>query len=234
MTVSDLWVKLCGITQAEDAHCAHRAGVDAVGLVFVPQSPRSLTLDQAKALDQRMDDGLERVGLFMDAPSDWVAAVLDTIRLDRLQFHGSESANECERYGMPYIKALGFADVAGASADDRPMRQAQWLARAHQYRQADALLIDSHGSGQMGGSGETSDWQALSYTARQLDRPWILAGGLRPDNVAQALIEVDPHGIDLSSGVETQPGIKDHGKINELMRSLERVASHQDRTSDDG
>ena len=227
MKTETLWVKLCGIMRAEDARCAQLAGVDAIGLVFVPESARSLSLEQARALDEQIGPGIERIGLFMNASTDWVDAVLQAVQLDRLQFHGQESPGDCERFDRAYIKALGFGDVATAGDTDRSNRQTQWLARAREYASADALLIDSHGSGQMGGSGETSDWSALAQTVQSLDQPWILAGGLRPDNVGDALEQVNPAGIDFSSGVETQPGVKDHGKIHQLMRALETVSSNR-------
>lgn len=234
MNADSLWVKMCGVTRAEDAHCAQRAGVDAVGLVFVPKSPRSLSLEHAKALDQAMDQGIERVGLFMDASPDWIEAVLAAVKLDRLQFHGHESPADCERFGRAYIKALGFGDIASGVGEDQAARRDPWLDHARQYASADALLIDSHGSGQMGGSGETSDWQALAHTVEALDRPWVLAGGLRPDNVGHALGHLHPAGIDFSSGVETQPGIKDHGKIQQLMSTLDAVSSSKETTRDHG
>lgn len=214
--MSDMWVKICGITEAKTADYLLASGVDAMGLVFVPQSPRALDIDTAKALAELTGPAICRVGLFMDAPVEFVVQVLDQVPLDALQFHGQESALECERYGRPYLKALGLADEVSDEL---------WLERAAEYQGAQALLIDSHASGQMGGTGQAGDWARLKRLAQCLNKPWIMAGGLGPENVADAIKTLSPDGVDLSSGVESQPGIKDHGKIDELMTAIAVVST---------
>lgn len=213
------WVKICGITRAEDARAAIEMGVDALGFVFVPQSPRALMLDTARAWMEQLDTHVLRVGLFMDASSAWIESVLHAVRLDMIQFHGDETVHDCQCWGVPYIKALGSADTPDARA---------WLKHAEQYHSAEALLIDSHAQGQMGGSGQVGDWGWLADLKGHLPKPWILAGGLGPDNIARAIETLGPDGVDLSSGVESRPGVKDHGKIEDLMQRI--VASSMKTT----
>jgi len=208
-----IWVKVCGMTRLIDANAAANLGVDALGFVFVPNSSRALLLEACSWINE-VDERAQRVGLFMDAPGSLIERVLEATNLDLLQFHGKETPAECIRWGMPYIKALGLADE---------LDQQAWLDRAHQYDSAEALLIDSHGSGQMGGTGQVGDWSKLRKWSEGLQRPWILAGGLNPENVRSALEQLSPMGIDLSSGVESQPGIKDHGKIERLMAQCSAI-----------
>lgn len=214
--MSDMWVKICGITEAKTAEYLLASGVDAMGLVFVPKSPRALDTDTAKALAELTGPGICRVGLFMDAPHEFVEQVIGQVPLDALQFHGQESAFDCERYGLPYLKALGLADAVPDNV---------WLERAAEYQGAKALLIDSHASGQMGGTGQAGDWTRLKRLTQSLDKPWIMAGGLGPDNVVNAILACSPDGVDLASGVESQPGIKDHGKIDKLMSAMAVVST---------
>jgi len=215
--MSKVWVKICGVTRSTDVEQLLSAGVHAMGLMFVPQSPRALTIDAAQRLAEKAGSGIQRIGLFMDASPDWVNEVLSHVPLDALQLHGQEAPSECERFGRPYIKALGLADE---------MSDEDWMKRALEYQSAAALLIDSHASGQMGGTGQTGDWERLKRLTASLDKPWIMAGGLGPNNVHQAISACSPDGVDLSSGVESQPGHKDHGKIDELMSAIGAV-SHQ-------
>ncbi len=194
-------VKICGITRVEDALAAADAGVDAIGLVFVQPSRRCITLTQAAAICARLPPFVSRVGLFMDQPADQVRTCLNEVRLDWLQFHGSESEAFCAQFGRPWIKAIAMADA------DR-----EWLRHQH----ADALLLDSHASGELGGSGQVFDWDRVPA----LNRPWILAGGLNPDNVAEACRKLRPAGVDVSSGVEIRPGIKDGKLIKRFVEAI--------------
>ncbi len=194
-------VKICGITRVEDALAAAEAGADAIGLVFVQRSARCVELSRAASICSALPPFVNRVGLFMDQPAQEVRRCLSHVRLDWLQFHGSESEDYCAVFGRPWIKAIAMAD---ANAD--------W----EQHRRADALLLDSHASGQLGGSGQVFDWTQVP----PLQRPWILAGGLEPDNVAEACRQLGPAGVDVSSGVEIRPGIKD-GKL--IKRFIEAV-----------
>ncbi len=201
-------VKICGITRIEDAQAAVEAGADAIGLVFVERSPRFIDVERAAEIARSVGAFVTVTGLFMDATQAAVEAVLRTVPLGLLQFHGNERADECRRYGLPYIKAVGVKgidDFDAATAD---------------YDDAAGLLLDSHGVGEMGGTGKTFDW---SHFPRHSSLPLILAGGLTPDNVAEAIEAVRPYAVDLSSGVENAPGIKDADMIRRLMNEVKRV-----------
>jgi phosphoribosylanthranilate isomerase len=195
-------VKICGITRLQDLQAAVTAGADAVGFVFAPESRRALPAAQAAALAAEVPAFIARVGLFMDQEYDVVAGVLDRVPLSLLQFHGREAPAFCRRFGRPYIKALG-------------MRSAPDLAQAAAaFADAAALLLDSHAQGQAGGTGQVFDWGRVP----RLGRPLVLAGGLTPDNVRAAVQRVRPWGVDVSSGVEDAPGIKNAGKIEAFIR----------------
>lgn len=195
-------VKICGITTIEDAAQAAAAGADAIGLVLVEASRRCVSVQQARAICRALPPFVTRVGLFMDASPAQVEAVLEQVPLDCLQFHGNESAAYCASFGRPWFKALA---MGGAEPPD-------WEA----FAKADALLLDSHGGGKLGGTGKTFDWDQVPV----LERPWILAGGLNPANVATACRRLRPDAVDVSSGVEIRPGIKDHKAMNKFIEAV--------------
>ncbi|MFZ5594957.1 MAG: phosphoribosylanthranilate isomerase [Pseudomonadota bacterium] len=201
-------VKICGITRREDALAAVALGADAIGLVFYRQSPRAVSIAQAQAMVHALPPFVTVTGLFVDAPEPEVRAVLDQVRVDLLQFHGDEPPGDCNRYGKPYIKAVrmrGGVDVA---------------AIASQHADASGLLLDSYRAGVAGGTGDTFDWTRVP---RDLDKPVILAGGLTPENVAEAIRQVQPYAVDVSGGVETAKGIKSADKIAAFMRGVYSV-----------
>ncbi len=202
-------VKICGITRPEDAETAARCGADAIGLVFHPRSPRYVDAARAREIVAALPPFVAAVGLFLDARRETIEAVLAEVPLILLQFHGDECPADCGTFGLPYIKAVGLAGGTDAAA------------YAAAYPDAAAFLLDSHAPGAAGGTGRTMDWSALRGLA--LPRPWLLAGGLNPDNVAEAIATVRPWGIDLSSGVESAPGIKDAALIERLMNEVRRV-----------
>ena len=199
-------VKICGITRMQDLQAAIAAGADAVGFVFAAGSPRAVQPEQAAALAAAVPAFVARVGLFLDQDHDEVARVLERVPLSLLQFHGREDPEFCRRFGRPYIKALGM----GAAAD--PGRAAAAFADAA------ALLLDSHAPGLPGGTGQAFDWNRVP----RLGRPLVLAGGLTPDNVRAAVERVRPWAVDVSSGVEDAPGIKNAGKIELFIREAKR------------
>lgn len=201
-------VKICGITRIEDARLTADAGVDAIGLVFYKNSPRFVTNEQAAEISHAIPAFISRVALFMDADKSMIDTVLKEVEIDLIQFHGSESAEYCEQFNRPYIKALGMKDT------EHTMDYLQ--ASADQYRSAKGLLLDAHAPGEAGGTGETFDWTAIGT----ITMPIILAGGLTPDNVKQAVNIVHPYAVDVSSGVESSPGIKDKEKVAAFMRQL--------------
>jgi phosphoribosylanthranilate isomerase len=205
-------VKICGITRPEDALHAAAEGVDAIGLVFYDKSPRCITPEQAIEVCKTLPAFVTVVALFKDAEADTVQQVLAQVPVDLLQFHGSESAEFCRQFGRPYIKAIGMD--GGEQNQDNLSRQAV------AYFDARGLLLDSHAPGAAGGTGEVFDWNTIP---RDLPQPVILAGGLDADNVADAIREVKPYAVDVSSGVESEAGIKDAGRISAFMNMIRVV-----------
>ncbi|MDN3517753.1 phosphoribosylanthranilate isomerase [Aquisalimonas lutea] len=201
-------VKICGLTRPEDAREAARLGADAVGLVFYPASPRLIDVDRARRIRAAVPPFVTVTALFLDAPADEVRAVLDGVAVDLLQFHGSEPADYCEAFGRPYIKGVSMAPGADPAA----------VLAGHP--QAAGFLLDSHGVGERGGTGVAFDWTTVPE-ARQ--RPVILAGGLHPGNVADAVRQVAPWAVDVSSGVESAPGIKDAARMARFISEVQGV-----------
>lgn len=190
-------IKICGITRPEDLDYAVAAGIDAVGFVFYPPSPRYLAPDAAAGLAKRVPPFVTRVGLFVNAEPADVRVVLATVPIDLLQFHGDEDAAYCEQFGRPYIKA----------ARVRPGIDLLEFARA--YPSAQALLLDAWVEA-YGGVGQSFDW---SLIPDELPLPIVLSGGLHAGNVVEAVNNLHPWAVDVSSGVEAAKGIKDTNKI---------------------
>lgn len=205
-------IKVCGISRIEDARACVAAGVDALGFVFYEKSPRSVTLAQADTVMRQLPAFITTVALFLDPQPEVVAGILDRLPVDLLQFHGVESAAFCEQFKRPYIKAVGMAG--------KPDLQ----ARAALHPSARALLVDSHAEGAAGGTGKTFDWAALPDTG---GIPVILAGGLKPGNVADGIRTFRPYAVDVSSGVEVTPGIKDPVRIREFVAQVRRADSEK-------
>lgn len=201
-------IKICGLTRPDDARAAAQLGVDAVGLVFYERSPRRLSPREARAIVAALPPFVTVVGLFLDAPAAIVEEVLASVALDLLQFHGAEGHAYCTRFGRPYIKAMPM----GADIDP--------VTYARAYPDAAGFLLDSNRVGQAGGSGRTFDWELVP---RALERPIVLAGGLHVGNVAEAITATCPWGVDVSSGVETAPGIKDPALMSAFVREVARV-----------
>ncbi len=201
-------IKICGLTDPGQALMVASAGADAIGLVFYPRSRRAVTVEAAVAIVEVLPPFVATVGLFVDPSREEVERVLSGCRLDFLQFHGAEDADFCNGFGIPYLKALAMAD----GADPRPMMDAHPYARG--------FLLDSHGTGKMGGSGTAFDWRAIPGP---LQRPWLLAGGLDAVNVGQALALTDPFGVDVSSGVESAPGRKDPRLVRDFVDAVRQV-----------
>jgi len=199
-------IKICGLTRNEDVQHAVAAGVDAVGFVFTP-SRRRIAPRKALELCADVPEGVLRVGLFLDQERAEIEQVLATVRLDVLQFHGSETAQHCSVYGIPYLKAVSMRD-------DRSIMQAE-----HDYPAAMGLLLDSHARGESGGSGKVFDWALSRPSSKQV---W-LAGGLNADNVGRAIRTVNPYAVDVSSGVEAAPGIKDAARINAFVLAVRQA-----------
>lgn len=191
-------VKICGITRNEDMSAACAAGADALGFVFYAKSPRNLSIEQAASLIKALPPFVQSVGLFVDAEPGFVRAVLEAVPLDLLQFHGGENPEYCRQFGRPYLKAV------------RVRRGVDLVKYESDFSDARALLLDAFVPGVPGGTGERFDWRLIPAG---LNRPIILSGGLNPDNVTEAVQAVQPWAVDVSSGVESAPGIKDAAKV---------------------
>jgi len=206
-------VKICGITRPEDGQYAAESGADAIGLVFYAASPRAVSIEMAQRICEALPPFVSKVGLFVNAPRDEIQQVLSAVPLDLLQFHGDESADDCEGFGRPYIKALRMA--AGIDV----------LAARRQFPGAAGILLDSYQTGVPGGTGQTFDW---SRVPTGLAGAVILAGGLTPQNVANAIEQVRPYAVDVSGGVEASKGIKDRDKMTAFMNEVQRVGTSKE------
>lgn len=195
-------VKICGITNVEDALQACACGADALGLVFYPQSPRCVTPQQARAIIQALPPLVSVVGLFVNEEPRRIRQLADECGLDVIQLHGDEGADACDFAPRRSIKALRVKDAASLGG--------------HEAYRTSALLLDAWVAGAYGGTGERFNWDLAADIARS--RPVILAGGLTPDNVAAAVNAVQPYGVDVSSGVESAPGRKDPVKVAAFIR----------------
>ncbi len=202
-------VKICGITRVEDGGAACAAGADAIGLVFYPPSPRAVDIDQATAIRRGLPPFVTVVGLFVNATEQTVAETAERVRLDLLQFHGEETPHQCERLGLPYVKAIHVDD-------DADLREA-----SRRYASAKALVLDTHDDKLWGGSGRSFDWDLVPA---DIALPVVLAGGLTAANVGDAIVRLHPYGVDVSGGVERSPGIKDAARIARFIEEVDRVS----------
>ncbi|MEX1197050.1 MAG: phosphoribosylanthranilate isomerase [Pseudohongiellaceae bacterium] len=208
--------KICGLTRPEDARLAATLGADALGVVFYAGSRRAVTLEQARAIRDVVPAMTTLVALFVDPDPAEVRAVLDAVSPDCLQFHGDEPVSFCESFGRPYMKALRV----------RPDLDVQRAART--YPSASAILLDAWHPTEAGGTGRQFDWQVARDLSAELPDRVVLAGGLSPDNVAEAIRLVDPWAVDVSSGVESAPGIKSPDRLNQFFREVYRVHAADD------
>ena len=198
-------IKICGLRSRDDAALAINAGADSIGLVFHARSPRYLANGEAIAIRQSVPAFVTVTALFMDENESEVADVVSAVKPDCLQFHGSESRPFCEQWGIPYIKAIPMGSVNDAEA------------YAAQYPGAQGFLMDSNAAGRQGGTGDTFDWSKIPSAFQY---PLILAGGLNPRNVAEAVRQVHPYAVDVSSGVESSRGIKDANLIRQFCNEV--------------
>ncbi|MCD4814570.1 phosphoribosylanthranilate isomerase [bacterium] len=199
-------IKICGITRVSDARAAVRYGADAIGFVFAP-SLRQVTIRQAAALVRVLPVHVLRFGVFVDQDPAWIAAVVDAVGLDRIQFHGQESNQTLKKFAWSrVIKAL------------RPQPDAS-LPVKDPASAASAYLVDALVPGQAGGTGQLSNWR-FARTLKKFGKPVILSGGLHAGNISQALIKMKPYMVDVSSGVEIRPGIKNHAKMKQLIQMV--------------
>ena len=198
-------VKICGFTRAEDAVCAAQLGVDAIGLVFYPPSPRNVDIEQAVKIVDALPAFVSVVALFVDEKESLIREVLDRVPIDCLQFHGDEPAEACRLYGKRYMKAVRMQD--GIDVTDLAL----------QYHDAAGLLLDAYHPGAKGGTGSRFNWELIP---EHCALPIVLAGGLDMSNARQAVQTVRPYALDVSSGVEAKKGIKDALKMAAFVREV--------------
>jgi len=198
-------IKCCGMTRVGDALLAARLGADAIGLVFTARSKRQVSLAQAREIVAALPPFVATVALFMDDEASLVRQVLDEVRPALLQFHGEESDGWCAQFGRPFLKAIAMGEGAAA------------LSRLHDYPRASGLLLDGHAAGEAGGSGKVFDWSLLPDGLAQ---PLILAGGLHAGNVGDAVRAARPWAVDVASGVESAPGVKDPMRLAAFIRAV--------------
>ena len=201
-------VKICGITQLEDALFAAQAGADALGFVFYEKSPRNITTAQAAPICRALPPFVTRVGLFVNAPAEFVQSVLHSVPLDLLQFHGDETPAYCAQFDKPYMKAV------------RVKADTDLLKYAADFADASGLLLDAYVPGLPGGTGEAFDWQLVPTN---FPKPVVLSGGLTPQTVSAAIQQTRPWAVDVSSGVESAKGIKDQSQIAQFITNAKAL-----------
>jgi len=226
-------VKICGITNLADALVAVEAGADALGLMFCEASPRHVSLAQAASLISLVPAPVTFVGVFVNPTPEQVRQAIEECGIDTLQFHGEETPEflaaleleECfARRLTPGLlhKRFSPSERAIRTIKAFPVRDAASLTKLERYA-TDLWLLDSHVPGQRGGTGVKFNWD-LAAQATRLGRPIVLAGGLTPENVAEAVLKVQPYAVDVSSGVESAPGKKDHQKLRAFIRAAKAAA----------
>jgi phosphoribosylanthranilate isomerase len=202
-------VKICGVTNAADALVAAEAGADMIGLMFYEQSPRHITLPAAVEISRALPPFLQRVGVFVNPAEELVLRAIGECGLSLLQFHGDETSEFCTQFGLMSMKAFRIRD-------------AESLRKLPEY-QTEAYLLDAYSPDVLGGTGEKINWK-LAVEAQKFGKPIFLAGGLTPENVAEAVRQVQPFGVDVSSGVESALGKKDAAKVRAFIAAAKTNA----------
>ena len=201
-------VKICGITNVADGLAAAEAGADMIGLMFYEKSPRHVTMPTAVAIARAIPPFVLKVGVFVNAPEELILRAIGECGLGMVQFHGEETPEFCTQFGLMSMKAFR-------------VRDADSLHALPHYR-TDAFLLDAYSATGLGGTGETFNWD-LAIEAKKFGKPIFLAGGLTPDNVADAVRKVQPFAVDVSSGVESSPGKKDHAEVRAFIQAVNSV-----------
>jgi len=198
-------VKICGLTNVDDALMVAQSGADAIGLVFYEPSPRHVEIDQACLIAKALPAFVTKTALFVNPDVDYVKAVLEQVQIDLLQFHGDETPEFCEQFNLPYMKAV------------RMQASTNLNALAEQYALSCGILLDAYKPGVPGGTGEQFNW---NWVPKTLSKPIILAGGLTADNISQAIQAVKPWAVDVSGGVEASKGLKSSEKVTLFMQQV--------------
>lgn len=213
LMISRTRIKICGLSQPADIDHAVALGVDAIGLVFYPPSPRAVSIEQAAALTRRVPPFVTVVGLFVNTSEDEIRRVIESVPLTALQFHGDETPAQCEALAAaaghrPWMRAMRIGPETKDGAD--------LLQFANAYTAAQGILLDALVEG-YGGGGKVFDW---SLIPKDIARRAVLSGGLNARNVAEAIRQVTPYAVDISSGVEASRGVKDHARMTEFVRAV--------------
>ena len=207
----EVWIKICGLTRSDDAQNAVALGADALGAVIYPPSPRAVLPDQLSDIFAGIGSEIQRVALFVDPEEDLVNSVLASECIDLLQFHGNEDQAFCESFGLPYVKAI------------RVKNAIQALEEIAAHSTAQKILLDKYVEDAPGGTGQTFDWDIAAELVEASAIPIVLAGGLNEENVVAALEYVRPAGVDVSSGVEQNHGIKSIEKLKSFIQGVRSV-----------
>ena len=197
-------VKICGLTNPANAKQVAGSGIDAIGLVFYEKSSRFVNIQQAQEIINNLPPFINRVGLFVNQSQAFIEKILSEVAIDTLQFHGTEVRADCEKYGLPYIKSVAID------------KNTNLEIIAKNYYNASGLLLDTP-SVNFGGTGKKFDWSLIT----KIDMPVILAGGLNAQNIADAILQVKPFAVDISSGVESSKGIKDIQQVKEFIKNCQ-------------
>jgi phosphoribosylanthranilate isomerase len=206
-------VKVCGITRLEDAKRAVDAGAWAIGMIFVPDTPRAIEIGPAREIGRALQRQVQVTGVFVNAAIDEVVAVADACALTMIQLHGDEGPAYCRevarRTGAKVMKAVRAKDATA-------------VRHLSSYREVDLHLLDSYVDGRLGGTGETFPWELARHHVGSV--PFVLSGGLTPDNVGEAITQVHPYAVDTASGTEASPGVKDPAKLTAFFRAVEHAS----------
>lgn len=207
-------IKFCGFTRPGDVRLACELGADAIGFVFTQGSLRRIAPEEARAMRQALAPLVDAVALFMDNTGEEVREVVRQVRPSLLQFHGSEDDAFCRGFGVPYLKAIAMgSEIAHQHPGNLHVR----------YPHAAGFLFDSHATGEGGGSGRVFDWSKIPAGVQ---KPYVLAGGLSAANVFDAIVSTLPWGVDVSSGIETEPGLKDGDRMRRFVEEVRRADCH--------
>lgn len=196
---------MCGMTRADDVDHAVSLGVDAIGFIFYPKSTRHITVEKARTLLKHVTPFIDAVAVLVNPEKDYVRQILDELPIQVLQFHGDETPEFCQQFNKPFIKAL------------HPINPEQMKRTFQQFHDAGAMLLDTPSDTERGGTGLTFNWNIIP---RDLVKPYVLAGGLNEFNIRDAVKACNPYAVDVCSGIETVPGIKDHLKMSRFVKAL--------------
>lgn len=206
--MSNTWIKICGITRRSDALAAQELGADAIGLVFYAPSPRCVSVAQIEAIVGSLPQPITVVALFVNPQEQQVREVIDSGLINILQFHGDESPEYCHSFGLPVMKAFRVGGEQDLNTS---------IAR---YPESELILLDAYDKQAPGGTGKVFDWQLAMQAAQDSSIKLVLAGGLTPDNIHEAVQRVQPFGVDVSSGVESSPGIKEFNLVKKFIEGV--------------